>query len=460
LKKLSRRRQQLKLTLHPDAEKNYNQKAQSLIRDLVPDPYANRPHPQNIEPGIFAEEVPQGAIIDLKTDSYMDGYGKEIGKYFNDGRRNIGLFEDGYRNLVLLAESMQNNKVLRDAISSELLKDLIFNWIKVNHSQPSQSSMTEFVLVECENQIKVFEIWIPVSNLLLFGSEVTVGRVTFKTVTREMLDAYLGNAAEMSVEARTGSNRIRSELQGYAAAAMKVIAEPRRAYETVYEESEKALGLLRFYSPVSFDPTRVSYVSILGEQHMDSFHRLEVQNGRITDYVTGLVDLSSPYWQMDQSYIDDLRRSGLDVASDLLMRKDKTDFQQKLLAALLQYSKNCLSRDASDKLVNILVALESVILRDENEPLGKNIGERMAALIGSTVDERKRILSNVAKTYGLRSAFVHHGKRISLDELQTLKDFMMNAWGSLAALIDLHHKNPTLTRDQFFADLEERRLSY
>lgn len=451
----------MKLTLHPDAEKNYNEKAESLIRDLVPDPYANRPRPQNIEPGIFAEELPRRVIIDLQVaDSYMDGYGKEIGKYFNDGSRNVGLFDDGYRNLVRLAESMQNNKVLRDAVSSELLKDLIFNWIKANHSQPSQSSMTEFVLLECENQIKEFELWIPVSNLLLFGSEVTVGRVTFKTITREMLDAYLGDMAELSVEARIRSKRIRSKLQGFAAAAMNVIAEPRRVYEIVYDEAEKALSLLRFYSPVNFDPTRVCYVSILGEQHMDSFHRLQIQNGKIMNYSTGLVDMSSPYWQLDQSYIDDLKRYGLNVLSDLLMTRDKTDFQQKLLDALLQYSKNCLSRDASDKLVSILVALESIILKDENEPLGKNIGERMAALIGSTVDERKRILSNVAKTYGLRSSFVHHGKRISLDELQTLKDFMMNAWRSLGSLIDLHYKNPALTRDQFFADLEERRLSY
>jgi len=95
----------LKLTLHPDAEENYNEKAESLFRDLVPDPYANRPRPQNIEPGIFAEELPQRAIIDLQlADSYMDKYGKEVGKYFNDGSGNVGLFDDGYRNLVRLAE--------------------------------------------------------------------------------------------------------------------------------------------------------------------------------------------------------------------------------------------------------------------------------------------------------------------------------------------------------------------
>ena len=59
-----------------------------------------------------------------------------------------------------------------------------------------------------------------------------------------MLDAFLGDMAEMSVEARIGSKRIRSELQAYAAGAMNVIAEPPRAYEVVYEKAEKALSLL------------------------------------------------------------------------------------------------------------------------------------------------------------------------------------------------------------------------
>jgi hypothetical protein len=148
------------------------------------------------------------------------------------------------------------------------------------------------------------------------------------------------------------------------------------------------------------------------------------------------------------------------VVPVVLIREDRTDYHEKLLAALLQYSKNCLARDPSDKLVNILVAVESVILQNENEPLGKNIGERMAALIGSTLEERKGILSNVGKTYGLRSSFVHHGKRISVDEVDTLKEFMMNAWRCLGTLVDWYHKNPAITRSQFFAELEERRLSY
>ena len=450
----------MKLELHPKAIANYDEKGSKLVTSLVPDPWEAqikaRWMQRSEDPPIYAEALPESTVKTFHIgDSYMDGYGKELAKYFKSETGNIGLFDDGYTNLVKLAEEIQNTKTLRDLVSKNVVKDLIFDWIRDSHKQPSNSSMTEYVLTECGNQIKEFEIWIPISKLLLFETQISIGRVTFQSVTKDMLDAYLGVRA---TDVGPGAKRIRSELQGYAAAAIKVVAEPQRANEIAYDEADQALSLLRFYSPVNFDPTRVSYVALLGEQHAHTFHRLMVANGKIVNYHSGLIDKASPYWQLDQSYVDDL--IGLDVLSDLLIREDRTDYHEKLLAALLQYSKNCLARDPSDKLVNILVAVESVILQNENEPLGKNIGERMAALIGSTLEERKGILSNVGKTYGLRSSFVHHGKRISVDEVDTLKEFMMNAWRCLGTLVDWYHKNPAITRSQFFAELEERRLSY
>ena len=43
---------------------------------------------------IFAEELPPGTITSFEVgDSYMDDYGNETGKYFNDGSRNLGLLK-------------------------------------------------------------------------------------------------------------------------------------------------------------------------------------------------------------------------------------------------------------------------------------------------------------------------------------------------------------------------------
>jgi hypothetical protein len=54
----------------------------------------------------------------------------------------------------------------------------------------------------------------------------------------------------------------------------------------------------------------------------------------------------------------------LGTLSSLLTADTLTDFQKTLLEALLLYSKSSLAKQVSDKLLYILVALESVFLKD------------------------------------------------------------------------------------------------
>jgi hypothetical protein len=79
--------------------------------------------------------------------------------------------------------------------------------------------------------------------------------------------------------------------------------------------------------------------------------------------------------------------------------------------ALLIYSRNSVAITPADKLVYILVGLESVLIRNSNEPLGKNIGERMRFLVGDSVDSRKAVLANVDEIYKLRSSFIQPWRR-------------------------------------------------
>jgi len=60
-----------------------------------------------------------------------------------------------------------------------------------------------------------------------------------------------------------------------------------------------------------------------------------------------------------------------------------------------QVLNELLDEDAADKLVPILVGLESIILKDSNEPIMNNIGERMAALIGHGPASRKSIKNKI-----------------------------------------------------------------
>lgn len=168
---------------------------------------------------------------------------------------------------MLLSESLQRVKPLQNSVSVGLLADLVFDWVISRHQKNTDLTMTEYVLTECEKRVNEIEIWVPISNLLI-ESEFSIGPVLFKTVTKPLLDAYLP----------ADEKRIRRDLQGYAAATMKLIAEPKRASQIAFEETEKALLILMFFSPVNFDPTRVSHCVFLGKCHLETVNYLVLQD--------------------------------------------------------------------------------------------------------------------------------------------------------------------------------------
>lgn len=83
----------------------------------------------------------------------------------------------------------------------------------------------------------------------------------------------------------------------------------------------------------------------------------------------------------------------------------------------------------NERLVRLFIALESLLIFDENEPLVHNMSERAAFLLvkskksrKETYDRRKRIKTFIIDMYRLRSNYVHHGKR-GIDH-NTLQRFM------------------------------------
>lgn len=102
-----------------------------------------------------------------------------------------------------------------------------------------------------------------------------------------------------------------------------------------------------------------------------------------------------------------------------------------------------------------LAALESILLRDSNEPIQKNLGERMAFVIGKNIDERKAIIKNVEEIYKYRSAFVHHGQ--TPRHLASLDSFLVYAWTTMINLLGAvdHYR----TKAALLGALEDRKMA-
>ena len=132
-----------------------------------------------------------------------------------------------------------------------------------------------------------------------------------------------------------------------------------------------------------------------------------------------------------------------------------TDFRKDLYDALILYSRQSLALEISDKLVFTLAALESLLLRDSSEPIQKNLGERMAFLVGQSVPERKEIAKNVEDVYRIRSAFVHHGQ--TPQHVESLDRFLRAVWTTLLKLLSLVDQYPT--KAALISALEDQKFS-
>jgi len=449
----------LKLELHPDAVTDFNRKADKLLLELEPIPQKSSPiHKNSFHPDTFISAlITEKDIIDEIRISSVDQTGTEVAKYFSHSDTTIGLQGESYKKLAYISQEMQRTKELYRKVSVTLLTNLIFDWLKDKYKNTTDLSMVEYVLNKCEGKIQELEIWIPIA-MLHIQSEIKIGQITLKTITREMFDHWRTEAKRKNLaetdKLKEWFDEEQKVLQGLAASTIKLCAEPERGFEIALEETEKSLSLLRFFSPSNLHPEIPSYCTVLGKENIELVKHLIIRDGELIMITSSTVDKAIQDWVIDDLLLSKLKSPGLEILSNLLVQDCKTEFQDKVLDSLLLYSRSSLAKNLADKLVYILVALESILLKNENEPIQQNIGERMAFFIGTNLSERKSIIKNLKKAYTLRSSFIHHGRTV--EDLETLKEFMLNAWMFFSQLIqNVNHFN---TRGQFIDAIEDRKL--
>jgi hypothetical protein len=359
----------LKLEIHPQARQNYNSKAEELVTRLRSAPdrlkqQGGQPNPNIHSVHTFTPENITGEV----GHSWTDFTGNVVAQAFSEGGQIIGLFDEDYVELKRITEGMQKSIIPRNVVSLQQLSDLLFAWVKEKYRGASLSTMTEHVLTECEKLIQEMEIWIPVSHLYIQAPFV-FGKITFRAVTKTMVDEWeaslLSRAAtpEEVESVRKGIERRRPQIQGLATATIKVAAEPKRAHEIAFAEVDRTVSILRLLSPANMHPAKVSYSAPLGSQHQDSYTYLLVEGGKIVGYTSGMVDKSRTEWNLSK---EDLATWApeLSVLHTLLTKETLTDFQEALLDSLILYSRSSLAKQVSDKLVYMLIALESAFLKD------------------------------------------------------------------------------------------------
>jgi len=448
------------LSVHPDAVAHFNKKGEDILGMLS---VANRPRRERSFPSerFVDRTFNANDFIGETKHVESDFKGDEVSRYFEHDGKLVGLSGTNYVTFEDICRAIHKSQSLREVISLRAVKDQVFEWVKSRYKAQSNQALLEFTLAHLESLIKDIQIWVP-----LFQTEIessfSVGRVLFWPISKALFDKWAiellkskpGNEAD---QLKKFFDQERRQLQGIAAGTMNFKAEPDRASELAVVEVERMLNLVRFFEPANFEPNISSCCTILGKQHLQRTKLYRVENDILVESIEAIVENGSPHWRIDNRLIAEMKQGGLDKLNTFLTSDKQSEFQLLIVDTLQMYSRCGLAKTYSDKLVYLLVTLESLLLRDPSESIQQNVGERLAFALEKEPDRRKRVVRNFKDVYGMRSDFVHHGNNVEVAQVNTLKEFMMNSWLFLKLVID--NSNNFQTKSQMIDAIENIKFS-
>jgi hypothetical protein len=422
----------------PEAKDNFNKKGEELLQMLVngnldtkkPTFPSQRPAGYTISAHEIIGEIKHGET-DFKGD--------EVSQYFEYNGNLIGLNEEKYIAFERLCFNIQKNPSIRDVISLRVIKDEVFEWIKLRYKNQTIQSLLDFILPRLESIIRDIEIWIPIFGMEI-ESSFQVGRVLFQPITKSLIDKWYvevtkGRSEEEISKLKKYFEKKQKQIQGLAAGTQVLKSEPERASEIALQEIERMLSIVRFFEPSNFHPTISSHCTILGKQNLQTIVLFFVENSILVESRERIIDKGEPYWRIDKNLLTIMKKTAIDKLNIFLTSEKLSEFQTLVIDSLQTYSRVGLAKTYSDKLVYLLVVLESLLLKDSSEPIQQNVGERLAFALDKLPENRKRIVKNFKDTYGMRSEFLHHGNDVDIEKINTLREFMMNVWHFLSIVI-------------------------
>jgi hypothetical protein len=421
--------------INQNTARELDQEGLRLIGDLsaepakaVDSPGAFRPNYLTTVASLRKNETPEGWVNPtVGTD------GCEVARSFPDLDPPIGFFGKSHEAFINLCRRVFEATELEATISETFIVESCFEWMRQRHFAKTDSPLTEYVLHRCERNVAVQEVWLPLVDINL-TLELEVGNILFKPVTqaiwRKWVSEWQSRQPTAIPELRLFLASVESE--GITVAIRRVTAEPIRAVEIALAEVEAALDVLRYYSPSNRYPTMPAYCSIAGRELINRPKHLIVQNAVLVSAGTTVASMRAQHpWPINQDLITKMKEVGFDTLVALLNTPQtaKSELQNNFFDALAIYSKSCVAQSLTDKLLYAVLTLESVLLKDQSESLQKHIGERMAFMIGKSLEQRIAIVANYKKAYALRSGAVHHGRQVTEETI--LNEFMPNAWFAL-----------------------------
>lgn len=446
------------ISLPPQAKTHFDKVANSFISTLKPLPA--RPLPKPPKGSIAHQKVTQITSDDFLgpvEPSQFDAFERLQG--FEIHRADIHEFlpQDAAEQLQNLADKIAIRNELEAYCDASYVRDHLIGWVRRRRLQePAETSWIDDLQAHLNNDIYDQTILIPLDGIQI-EVPFKLGRVSFNYFTKSDIDAKLQQLPEGDPDLEEFRVQFRKLYQGRVYTKFQCKAEKEYARKLAFRHTDKALEVLKLFNPASFEIRAQCFLCRMGQVIPPQWHAFLVlpNNG-----ITLCEGIEFPHvraytFLINKALLNFIGHSQFRIADKLLSKTQLTDLEKRCLESISHFSHGVASVSPQDRLLHALVAVESLLLKDPNEPVQSNLGYRIALLTTSNLEERKKAKKDLLKGYTLRSQFVHHG--VKLEDVQTANRVLSLCWDAMNAVVGL---TPKFESKQALLDsLEDELLS-
>lgn len=412
----------MKIQIHEKAAKHFNSKVVEFLYELKPDTI-KRKQRVDVESSashvFISEHLTEKDIIEISSFGYSDQLsGKKVARYFVSDKKHIGLNENSYAAFLKFAGSFYKRKEVNSFLSLDFIIDCAFDWFEKKYKGllPADNDFVEFIFEEAEKSIQKHKVSIPISFISI-EEPFKVGKITFEYFRKEFFDRYINKKksdAQESDDFNSNNFNIfernfRRKYQGVVFASMSLEAERRRCIEIAKSETEKAIMVLRFFSPSSFLPQIPCYFGIMGQSDLPRNHVFIFEDD-IPEVHEGILERRMYCWPISRRKFAELRELGIEIASELIIKTNPSEFEKLILNSMSLFGRSLTSNNYQDKIVYSLVSIETFLLQTQSEPIQSSVGLRLAFIAESNREKRKDVKNLITRAYKIRSSYIHHGR--------------------------------------------------
>lgn len=311
-----------------------------------------------------------------------------------------------------------NNKVDYDFISSKLL-DWIFDTVQ---NKKANSNFMDYLLDEITNSIEKLKISFKVLHLEIEHT-FRLGNIEFNYFTKEFLDKLDTNDTDL----KQNDTSLNNKYQGQVFVSCIVEAEPMRAEKIAFDKCSLAVDILKILSlTVQFPIHRIifdidSRIRFNPDHHETILQNLNIEN----DFRINLV--SSRNGQLpcivNNSELVRMHKLGFTIFSQYINTSNNSELNKIIHNSIHNFANALSNNDLHKRVVDLFSVLESLLLKDDNQPISDSISTYLSKLVTNEFLERKNIILITRELYKIRSQMIHHFKRteINLDHLSVFQ---------------------------------------